>query len=693
MSDIDRALSALYAIPPDLPRDDWQRVGRAAIAAGLDVDALIDWSRNAPNFKNEQDVQAAFRMVTTEGGTGAGTLYKVAAENGWRMGADRPVQAARKSVEPRPKPVPSASAELVWNRCTPATAGHPYATKKSASTEAMAGLRVLPDGDPLRVMGESMAGALVVPCWDGDTLATLQFITASATAERLKAAGKPSKLNLPGASVQGRFTVGELAAGGTAYLCEGIGAAWSVWQATGAASVVCFGVGNMGKVADALRDADPSARLVLVPDTGKEKQAADIAAEHGCMVAAMPSGEADNFDANDLFLRDGFDVLAQLLEAASEPPKPEPLLQPVSVFDVASNPSTPPAFVWDGYLPRGVVSLLGAHGGTGKSTVALMLSVCAALGRSLFGVDTKPCNVVFASLEDGSAIVRHRLAGICETWAINPADLEGKLNVVDGTANPELFSADNRSAGETTATYSELCALVQATGAGLVVIDNASDSFGGDEINRRQVRAFMRSLAQVAQLTDCAALLLAHVDKGTSRNRKAEGGEGYSGSTAWHNSARSRLFMSRTESGLLTLEHQKSNLGKMREPLTLCWHESGLPMLAESGSAPQQGRTDDATASALLRILAEFESRGQFCSPAITSRNHVYAVLGSEPAFKALKLHKDDTKRIVTQCQRAGWLERMDYRTPDRKPHERWTLTADGRLFADIPVAPTAPTA
>ena len=181
----------------------------------------------------------------------------------------------------------------------------------------------------------------------------------------------------------------------------------------------------MGKVADALRDADPSARLVLVPDTGKEKQAADIAAEHGCMVAAMPSGEADNFDANDLFLRDGFDVLAQLLEAASEPPKPEPLLQPVSVFDVASNPSTPPAFVWDGYLPRGVVSLLGAHGGTGKSTVALMLSVCAALGRSLFGVDTKPCNVVFASLEDGSAIVRHRLAGICETWAINPADLEG----------------------------------------------------------------------------------------------------------------------------------------------------------------------------------------------------------------------------------------------------------------------------
>jgi len=389
------------------------------------------------------------------------------------------------------------------------------------------------------------------------------------------------------------------------------------------------------------------------------------------------------------------DVLAQLLESATNPPKPEPLLKPVSVFDVVTNPAPPPAFVWDGYLPRGVVSLLGAHGGTGKSTIALMLSVCTALGRPLFGVDTVQCNSLFVSLEDGAAIVRHRLAGICKTWGIDPAALAGRLTIVDGTENPELFSADNKGAGDTTASYAELCKLVQATGAGLVVVDNASDSFGGDEINRRQVRAFMRSLAVVARLTDCAALLLAHVDKGTSRARKAEGGEGYSGSTAWHNSARSRLFMSRAENGMLTLEHQKSNLGKMREPLTLWWPDSGLPMLSEPGSdfAPQQGRADDTAAAALLRIIAEFESRGQYCSPAITSRNHVHAVLKVEPAFKVLKLHSDDTKRLVNQCQRAGWLEPMEYRTPDRKPHERWTLTPDGRLFAGLPAAPTAPTA
>ena len=74
---------------------------------------------------------------------------------------------------------------------------------------------------------------------------------------------------------------------------------------------------------------------------------------------------------------------------------------------------------------------------------------------------------------------------------------------------------------------------MQRGGVGLVVVDNASDAYGGDEIQRRQVRAFMRSLAKVVRPTNGAVLLLAHVDKTTSRSKKADGGEGYSGSTAW----------------------------------------------------------------------------------------------------------------------------------------------------------------
>ena len=55
-------------------------------------------------------------------------------------------------------------------------------------------------------------------------------------------------------------------------------------------------------------------------------------------------------------------------------------------------------------------------------------------------------------------------------------------------------------------------------------------------------------------------------------------------------------------------------------------------------------------------------------------------------------LRGKDVQRIVTQCQRAGWLAIEEYRTPDRKNRDRWTVTPEGRDFADIaPSAPSAP--
>ncbi|MCM3448638.1 hypothetical protein, partial [Bacillus velezensis] len=123
-----------------------------------------------------------------------------------------------------------------------------------------------------------MAGALVVPMirLDG-TLASLQFIATPETAKRLKANDKPGKLNLPRSSADGVFTVGQLSPGGVTYLCEGIGQAWACHQATGCAAVVCFGWGRVRTVAASLRQQDGTARLVLVPDVGKEAEADKLA--------------------------------------------------------------------------------------------------------------------------------------------------------------------------------------------------------------------------------------------------------------------------------------------------------------------------------------------------------------------------------------------------------------------------------
>lgn len=659
-TDTERARAALQSIPPDCDRDTWVRAGMAAHAAGLDFDTFNDWSAQAGNY----DARAArdtWRSFKPGKGVGAGTLHRMAAEHGHQQ--ERPAKA------------PKRAAADVWARCEPATNAHPYITRKAAAGVPLDILRVVPQDDPLHIGGSAMAGALAVPAYAADgTLQSLQLIPPQ---------GK--KMNLPGAPMAGASHTVGTPGDGPLYLAEGIGQAWACWQATGRAAVCCFGWGNVGTVAKQLQGH----ALVLVPDAGKEPQAESIARELGCSVAAMPQGEANNFDANDLLQRDGADVLAALLESAQSF-KPEPLLTPVDVAGVLTRPSPPPRFVWDGYCPRGVVTLLGAHGGTGKSTIALMLAAAVATGRELFGLATDAAPVVFASFEDGAHIVRHRLAHICQCWGINPGELDG-LHIVDGTANPELFACEGRGPGDVTPAYGELLALVQQTGAGLVVVDNASDAYGGDEIQRRQVRAFMRALAVIAREGDAAVLLLAHVDKGTSRKERSDT-EGYSGSTAWHNSARSRIFMSRDD-GLLTLAHQKSNLAKLREPLALEWPEGGLPQAVQALSPVVQGISDRVDTKALLRLIAEFSERGEHVTTATTSRTHAAKLLAGESTYpKARK--PADVFNLLRKAERAGHIERVFVATENRKQKQVWVVTSEGRELAELPpVAPTAPTA
>ena len=386
-----------------------------------------------------------------------------------------------------------------------------------------------------------------------------------------------------------------------------------------------------------------------------------------------------------------------------EQPKPKRLVH-VDVLGVWSDPSPPPEFVWGKYLPRGTTTLFSAHGGTGKSTIGLMLAVAAAVGKPLFGAPTAPTPAIFVSLEDGPAIVRHRLGAICRWLEVDPRTLAGKLFVVDGTEHPELYWAENRNGNGTVSdTYAELRELVESTGAGLVVVDNASDAYAADEVVRRHVRAFIRHLNLIGMRCDAAMVLLSHVNANTSRNQNLDSDEDYSGSTAWHNSARSRIALKRDKKGsdLLILQHQKANYGKKQQPLMLEWPEDGFPRVHQEGDTPDysglidkaQSRQQDANAAEVLKMLAEFEGRGQYASTALTARNNVYALLKAEPQFKRLKIGRDVVTAIVNQCQRAGWIEPLEVRTKARTTYDRWAITEKGRKWIGLPSAATAATA
>ena len=346
MNDLERAIDALHSIPPDIGREDWVRVGMAAHAAGIGFDDFDQWSAGAESY-DQRAARDTWRSFKDGGGIGAGTLFKMAEGYGFNLKASSASSKTPRATLPRPpapaairrteKPVKKYDPAEVWNRCAPVV-GHDYIVGKNAEGVPLDDLRVVPAGDSLHIMDTSMAGALVVPCRGADgQLASLQFVTTGDTAARLKAAGKKTKLNLPGHSMNGWHVVGDVVPGGVVYVCEGIGQAWACWQATGRAAVVAFGWGSVKKVAAALLELHPDATLVLVPDAGKEADAANIALALGVQRVELPEGLPKNFDVSDLAARDGLEAL-ELLLANPINPETEAALEVASDDDGLAAP-------------------------------------------------------------------------------------------------------------------------------------------------------------------------------------------------------------------------------------------------------------------------------------------------------------------------------------------------------------------
>lgn len=506
MLNTDMAREALFAIPPDLPRDEWVKATMGAHAAGLDFDTFNDWSAQGSNY-DPAAARDTWRSIKPGKGVGAGTLYHMARAYGWGKSGRTDAQPLRPAPAKRtakPATRESVNAAELWDRCEPATAAHPYIVAKAADGVPLAGLRVVPDADPLNQQGERLAGSLVVPVLGADGIpSSLQFITPPETAERLKAKGKPGKLNLAGASLNGWFTVGELLPGGVAYLCEGIGQAWACWKATGCAAVVCFGWGRVRTVAEALRQRDPSARLVLVPDVGKEGEAQDIARDAGAMVAAMPEGWPRNADVNDYAQREGFDALDALLSAATEPPKPEARFKLLTSGDLAELP--PLRWMVRSVLPaEGLAGLYGPSA-SGKSFLALDLCAAIAAGRPWFGNRTQAAPVVYCALE-GEGGIRLR----AQAWEAHrgyklPKSMRFVLQPFKLTDPQDVR---------------DLAAVVLDAGGrgGLVVLDTLNRAAPtADENSSQDMGLIIEAAKRLQALTDGLVLLVHHTGKDATK--------------------------------------------------------------------------------------------------------------------------------------------------------------------------------
>jgi putative DNA primase/helicase len=397
-NDIDRAVAALFSIPPTIDHDTRARVGMAAKDAGVKFDVYNKWQENNPRY-NAAEVRSMWKSYKV-GPVKVGTLFAIAREHGFKPNGKpqhRPIQAPQKAAEPPRRSAPGMSPSEVWERCVAATNKHGYIVIKRAAGVPLNNLKVVPTGDPLRIAGSSMAGYLVVPAYAPDgALQSLQFIPPP---------GAGRKVNLPGAVMaDATFIFGNV---GPTYLCEGIGQAAAIWQATGHRAACCFGWGNVRRVAQTMRDRDATAVLVLVPDVGKEVDAQKIANDVDGLVVTIPPGEANNFDANDYAQREGTDALGALVEGATAPPKPKPRYKLLGADDLRNLP--PLKWRVCSVLPAAGLAGLYGPSASGKSFLALDMAAAIAEGSRWFDCRVEAAPVVYAALE-GEAGFKLRVA-------------------------------------------------------------------------------------------------------------------------------------------------------------------------------------------------------------------------------------------------------------------------------------------
>lgn len=276
-------------------------------------------------------------------------------------------------------------------------------------------------------------------------------------------------------------------------------------------------------------------------------------------------------------------------------------------------------------IPRGVVTLWGGHGGAGKSVSILQIAALGACNQELEGLlpEGAICSVYF-SLEDQGSLALLRLRRICESYNLNPAQVEYNLRVFDCPGGKAALMNEVSTFGVRQMIETPLLAQIrrQCEGADLVIIDNASDAFGGNENDRQAVRTFMTAMGRIARETGAGVVVLAHVDKAAAR--VGANGNTYSGSTAWHNSARSRVAIVKDDKqeNCVSVIHEKNNLGKLAKPISLKWNDHGVLVPLSAMDRKGVRAPDDMDLAMAVLVAAAQRGIGVCCATAGATPGH-----------------------------------------------------------------------
>ena len=202
-------------------------------------------------------------------------------------------------------------------------------------------------------------------------------------------------------------------------------------------------------------------------------------------------------------------------------------------------------WLWEPYIAQGTVSLISGLGGKGKSFLSMAIAAAVTKGMPLPS-DTAhlpPSNVLMKNSENHlKRIIRPR------------------ADIVGADSNKIILLDE----GETrlTLTDDRIERVIVQDKIALAIIDplQAHLPRGVSMNNAESIRPVFTHLARVAERTNCAILLVGHVNKGTSASS-----DRLLGSADIFNSVLSVMLVGKTDAdeGISSMVHYKSNMDEL----------------------------------------------------------------------------------------------------------------------------------
>lgn len=334
------------------------------------------------------------------------------------------------------------------------------------------------------------------------------------------------------------------------------------------------------------------------------------------------------------------------------------------------------------WLYESTVALFSSHGGGGKSYIMLTFAALAATGGRWFGEAMMQGGVLVVNGEDPLIELRHRLWGICRAYDIDITGLAGVLDIVDvtGVLHKALYTAGtDYGRTEFTKQFEKLRELVTSGRYKYIVLDNLSKFYMANENARPMVDEFISALAALATEYGCGVVLVGHDSK--------LGGQGYSGSTAWHNSARARWGLT-FKDGRRELIVEKNNYGRTGHGGVWAWDdERGVIAMGEpiteaggagefSDAAELEPDFDPELDAAVLAALVGLVEAGVHTGTG--TRGRLGAIAQNPGVLDAGGTAPQSIRNALARLEAAGRVGRREYRDKQREKREEFYPLSTG---------------